>query len=493
MQKTSRRRIFLAAVAAALVLAPVAGAWSWPADGPVLQPFVFDPAHPYAAGQHRGIDLGAEAGTVVVAPAPGTVTFAGTVPASGKSLTITTADGYAVTLTHLGSFSVVAGASVAEGDPVGTIGPSGEPELPQPYVHLGIRLAAAPEGYVDPLTLLPPKHVAGPSASPAAAGLAPVAGVAAVPASDPAPSTQPTSDPPRSEPVRSDPVPSDPVPSDPVPSDPTQAAAAPAPVGGAVPSARAPAPHAGGAVSNLTLVGRSVAASPADAEHRPGGKQSGAPASRLRRPLHLLARASERASGVVAAAGPHRRRPSSHVDRVMAVPPAARSRDATAGRVAARSAGADRAEPRGPGGRTSVRAPRPLVTVPAKDHRRPADWAVVASVLGGAALLVALILRRRLEEQCTLGEQCDLGERCKGVRMMGRDERDDPEEDPGRTGLALCGGTPPPWARGGLRGPVRRLRSLPPLERQRRADGEWHRRARHAGDGRRRSRGEVLS
>ncbi len=157
MQQTSRRRVLLAALSAALALAPAAGAWSWPADGPVLQPFDFDPAHPYAAGQHRGIDLGADAGAVVVAPAAGTVTFAGTVPASGKSVTITTADGYAVTLTHLGSFSVAAGVSLAEGDPVGTVGPSGDPELAQPYVHLGIRLAATPEGYVDPLSLLPPK------------------------------------------------------------------------------------------------------------------------------------------------------------------------------------------------------------------------------------------------------------------------------------------------------------------------------------------------
>src|SRR6478609_1136096 len=111
MQQTSRRRVLFAVFAAALVLAPVGGAWSWPADGPVLQPFVFDPGHPYAAGQHRGIDLGADAGAVVVAPAAGTVTFAGTVPASGKSLTITTVDGYAVTLTHLGSFSAVTGTS----------------------------------------------------------------------------------------------------------------------------------------------------------------------------------------------------------------------------------------------------------------------------------------------------------------------------------------------------------------------------------------------
>src|SRR5437763_13977430 len=149
------RRALLAAVAAALYLAPVAGAWTWPADGPVLQPFVFDPAHPYAAGQHRGIDIGAAAEAPVVAPAAGTVTFAGTVPTSGKSVTITTADGYAVTLTHLGSIAVTKGAAVAEGDGVGTIGPSGDAEVPQTYVRLGLRVAAQPQGYLDPLSFLP--------------------------------------------------------------------------------------------------------------------------------------------------------------------------------------------------------------------------------------------------------------------------------------------------------------------------------------------------
>ena len=43
-------------------------------------------------------------------------------------MTIQTADGWSVTLTHLGSIAVTKGASVAEGDGVGTIGPSGEPE-----------------------------------------------------------------------------------------------------------------------------------------------------------------------------------------------------------------------------------------------------------------------------------------------------------------------------------------------------------------------------
>ena len=157
------RRALLPAVLAALLLAPGASAWTWPAGGPVLQPFLFDPAHPYAAGQHRGIDLGGAEGSPVLAPAAGTVSFAGTVPSSGKSVTIETPDGYSVTLTHLGSISVARNAAVAEGSPVGTIGPSGDGEVSQPYVHLGVRLTAQAQGYLDPLTLLPPRGAAPPA------------------------------------------------------------------------------------------------------------------------------------------------------------------------------------------------------------------------------------------------------------------------------------------------------------------------------------------
>jgi pyruvate/2-oxoglutarate dehydrogenase complex dihydrolipoamide acyltransferase (E2) component len=140
-----------------LAWAPAAYAWSWPVQGPVVESFSYDRARPYASGQHRGIDIGADAtGEAVVAPEAGTVSFAGTVPTNGECVTIETADGYAVTLTHLGSILVARGATVAEQDPVGTIGPSGTPEVPGPYVHLGIRLAADPNGYLDPLGFLTP-------------------------------------------------------------------------------------------------------------------------------------------------------------------------------------------------------------------------------------------------------------------------------------------------------------------------------------------------
>ncbi|HEX3237887.1 MAG TPA: M23 family metallopeptidase [Gaiellaceae bacterium] len=145
-----------------LLWTPAAYAWSRPVQGSVLQPFAYDEAHPYAAGQHRGVDLEADAaGETVVAPAGGTVSFAGTVPTNGKSVTIETADGYSVTLTHLGSIAVVKGATVAEQDAIGAVGPSGTPEVDVPYVHLGIRVTADPNGYVDPLRLLPPAPESG--------------------------------------------------------------------------------------------------------------------------------------------------------------------------------------------------------------------------------------------------------------------------------------------------------------------------------------------
>ncbi len=159
-------------------------------QGPVVQPFSYDEAHPYASGQHRGVDIGADAaGEPVVAPAAGTVSFAGTVPTNGKSVTIETADGYSVTLTHLASIAVSKGATVAEQDPIGTVGPSGTPEVDGPYVHLGIRLTADPNGYVDPLGLLPPASGGaatdtGTTASQPASSGAP----SVVPAGKPAPS-----------------------------------------------------------------------------------------------------------------------------------------------------------------------------------------------------------------------------------------------------------------------------------------------------------------
>jgi hypothetical protein len=162
-------RVRLAALSVLLVLAvpPAASAWTWPVDGPVLRPFSFG-SDPYAAGQHRGIDIGAPSGTPVLAAAGGVVSFAGTVPNGGKTVTIQTSSGYAVTLVHLGSIRVLRGTTVEEGATVGTVGPSGVPDIPEPYVYLGIRVASDEQGYLDPLLFLPPRPDPSPVPEPAA-------------------------------------------------------------------------------------------------------------------------------------------------------------------------------------------------------------------------------------------------------------------------------------------------------------------------------------
>jgi hypothetical protein len=159
--------LFFAAVPGAL-------AWTWPVRGPVVQAFDFDQAHPYAAGQHRGIAIDTVAGSRVHAPVGGTISFAGTVPGSGPSLTIRTADGLAVTLTTLGSLGVARGDAVAEGDAVGTAGDD--------PVHLGVREAANEQGYLDPLRFLPLPSAPAPTPAPAPT---------AAPAPAPAPTAAP--------------------------------------------------------------------------------------------------------------------------------------------------------------------------------------------------------------------------------------------------------------------------------------------------------------
>ena len=179
-----RRFAFVLALLAVLVVTPQASAWSWPLRGEVLRPYSLGP-DPYAAGQHRGVDVAGSAGEAVRAPAAGVVSFVGVVPSSGRTVTIQT-DGYAVSLTHLGETTVAKGATVAEGDAVGVAGQSGEVEWPTPYVHLGIRVSSAADGYIDPATLLPPRAVAPPP---------PPAGEVAAPAPSPAPAVPPVTSP----------------------------------------------------------------------------------------------------------------------------------------------------------------------------------------------------------------------------------------------------------------------------------------------------------
>jgi peptidase M23-like protein len=160
-----RLGILLPALLAFQVGVQPALAWTWPVDGPVLQTFNVD-SNPYAGGQHRGIEVGAPVGTPVLAPTGGTVSFAGSVAANGRTVTIQTAEGLSVTLVQLGTIGVSNGADVAEGVPVGTVGPSVDSKISEPHVHLGIRRTSDPNGYLDPLGFLPARPASEPPPEP---------------------------------------------------------------------------------------------------------------------------------------------------------------------------------------------------------------------------------------------------------------------------------------------------------------------------------------
>ena len=174
----------LATALALVVLAvpPEGFAWTWPVPGEVIRGFDYG-GGAYTSSGHRGIDVAGPSGSEVRAPAAGRVTFAGSLPTNGRTVSIRTEDGWAVTLTHLGSVTVSVGDGVAEGETVGTIA-AAEPSA-VPYVQLGTRRADDPRGYVDPLTLLPPRQAA-PSAAVVPAPSAPAPQPAPVTA-EPAP------------------------------------------------------------------------------------------------------------------------------------------------------------------------------------------------------------------------------------------------------------------------------------------------------------------
>jgi Peptidase family M23 len=389
------RRSLLAALALFPLVASTAHAWTWPVDGPVLSTFAFDPAHPYAAGERRGIEVGAHDGAAVAAPAAGTVSFAGTVPDSGRSVTIETPDGYSVTLTQLRSLAVVKGAAVAEGDRVATAAGS---------VHLGIRVTANAQGYVDPLSFLPPLQVD--------AGAPP----------DPAPQPEPVAPP------------------APASADPTAPAPAPAPAAPAPdPPAADVAPVTEPAVDVPGVV---VVASPAS---RPG----------------LVVRPRPSPS-VHAGRSVRRHEPvRSHARLVRPVTPPA-SLPANTG-VLRRELPRD-----------------PVAAVPRLRARRfPLVLVALSALLSLATLAIVAILVRMIWSPSRPPVE-------RGAHAV-----PDPEEDPRRRRVAVRerSAAPRPCRRPGR--PVRHLRALPPAARQRRADGQWYRRARHPGDGLRRPRGRV--
>ena len=183
---------FLVLAAPALAAAsPAHAAWVWPVDGDVITPYR-NGMDPYASGQHRGIDIGASAGTAVVAATGGEVRFAGTAGSSGLTISVRTSDGYDTSYLHLSSLAVRAGASVSAGERIGAVGTTGTGSAAPPHLHFGVRDAGTRHGYRDPLALLPPPPATGAPGSPPAAPAPPPEPEPPAVAPVPAPRPEPT-------------------------------------------------------------------------------------------------------------------------------------------------------------------------------------------------------------------------------------------------------------------------------------------------------------
>lgn len=153
------RRTILALLSALLLTggltrpAVSAGSWPWPVVGPVIN--AFDPPDsPFGTG-HRGVDIAAPEGTVVVAPAPGVVTFAGPI---GGNLFLTLDHGGGLTSTYswISSRLVRRGDVVTTGQAIALSGLAHPASAMVASLHLGVRLDGV---YQDPFDYLTPIDV----------------------------------------------------------------------------------------------------------------------------------------------------------------------------------------------------------------------------------------------------------------------------------------------------------------------------------------------
>ena len=138
--------------------------WRWPLEGAPRVLTTFErPEHRWSPG-HRGVDLAADAGQSVLAPAGGTVTFVGRV-VDRSVVAVETPEGLRATLEPVAA-SVAVGDVVAAGDVVGTLEDpvAGRSHCaPATCLHWGVRRGSGRAAvYLDPLLVLLARGAPGP-------------------------------------------------------------------------------------------------------------------------------------------------------------------------------------------------------------------------------------------------------------------------------------------------------------------------------------------
>ncbi|HET9839168.1 MAG TPA: M23 family metallopeptidase [Candidatus Angelobacter sp.] len=122
-------------LAAAPTLWPVIGRVSG-SFGERIDPFSGEGAF------HRGVDISAEYGTRIIAPADGIVRFADFMNGYGRAVMIDHGNGVSTLYGHMSGFAVTPGQYVRRGDAVGYVGQSGRST--GPHLHYEVRIFNTP-------------------------------------------------------------------------------------------------------------------------------------------------------------------------------------------------------------------------------------------------------------------------------------------------------------------------------------------------------------
>ena len=119
----------------------------WPAEGFISSPFGYRSSGFTGRGEfHKGLDIRARSGTPVIAPARGTVSFAGSDGAYGLSVEVRHSAAVATKYGHLQRFTVREGQAVRRGDILGYVGSTGRST--GPHLHYEVKLNGV---YVNPM------------------------------------------------------------------------------------------------------------------------------------------------------------------------------------------------------------------------------------------------------------------------------------------------------------------------------------------------------
>lgn len=126
------------------------GALSWPVTGVITSPFGYRRS-PFGGGleMHPGLDIAANMGTTVTAPASGTVISAGWYGGYGNYILIDHGGGMSTGYGHLSQMFVSAGQQVQKGQAIGAVGSTGAST--GPHLHFEVRLNGKP---TDPAAYL---------------------------------------------------------------------------------------------------------------------------------------------------------------------------------------------------------------------------------------------------------------------------------------------------------------------------------------------------